>query len=189
MKRGWKGAFIGFLLGVFSTGAAFGQSDSFVSQVEEIDRYFHPETSTIYSKTRWLVYLPNFEKLSSTGDSLVDESLSYLSDGGHTQLQRRIAILATHKVSLTAWIRFSNKMLDMHDSQLVDLDEVLDAILPRHIYSTYAIDYFWKTDVRHILHRLYQLRELDSNTRCQILADMTGMESFLGWLFGREPYD
>ncbi len=192
MKIGWAGILVALvavlLVGVIPPVSLGAETESFSARVEEVDRLYRPYQSTVGAVTRWLIYEPEFRKLTAGGDSLIDESLSYLSEPGHTPLQRRIAILATCKASLSGWVRFSDKILDMYHDHLVDVYEVRDAILPRYIYSHYAMDYFWKPDVRRTLYRMYELQELDTSTKGEIVDTLTGRALFGRWLAGPEPY-
>lgn len=175
-------------VGLLPASATTADNESFAAQVDAIDRSFEPHQSSVGAITRVLDHEPGFQKLASSGGDLVDESLSYLSEPGRTPLQRRIAVLATCRVSVSEWVRFSNKILDLYANHQVDIWEVEDTIFPRRMYSNYAEAYFYRPSVIMLLIRLYRLDGLDDITRSRILTDISGLDKLLDWIFGSGPY-
>lgn len=163
-------------------------NETFGAQIEDIARSYQPYHMSIGEITRVLTFEAAFNKLAANGDRVVDQSPAYLAEPGHTPLQRRIAILAIHKASVSAWARFSNAVLDMYDNHQADKWEVEDTIFPRRFYSTYAEQYFWRPDVSRVLWRTCRTKDLPYEIRHIALVDFIGRQKLLDWLFGSGPY-
>jgi hypothetical protein len=159
-------------------------SSHFGPRILAIDEeYAHWDERTIL-EDEILFVLPEFSALAEQSDNYVDECLKFLAERSHTNQQRRIAIYSMHKLQFSNWIYFVNRVLDLHDQSLASAYEVMDVILPMPGLSDHVINNFLNRDVRAVLYRTRNMRDLDAAEKNSITTILFGVVYVMKWLEG-----
>jgi hypothetical protein len=158
------------------------EKPDFVQQILTIDREYAEELRGSIFGEELLLVTPHFEALAASGEDYLGDCLAFLSEATHTTQQRRIAILAMHKLTVRSYVSFANGVLDLYDRGLTSIDEVDRAVLSSSAFTNVEVKNFLDSDVRAVLRRAQRIPDLYEVDKSFITYDLLGINYFYLWL-------
>ena len=101
-----------------------------------------------------LVLYPPFIELGSEGKTNIDNCIQFLAERGHSDDERRIAILSMYKLNLTDRIDFLHKIASLIDRGLVSSEEVSTAVQNTPDFSTLIVENYADDAVQRVLKEI-----------------------------------
>lgn len=116
---------IGFFCAADLSRAEDAGMDEFVRQVTVIAQRLAPIPSW-----KGVGYSPDFIALTSDYRIHIDDCIAYLSQSGHSNVERDVALLLMARLPLEDQIVFVRKLLDLYDRGAISSDELAVSVTP-----------------------------------------------------------
>ena len=126
-------------------------------------------------------------RLAPFADDHIDDALAFLADRTHTRQQKFVAISVMHNLSLPGFIRFADGLFELYDRGALGGRELHWAIKPSYAFDYKVEIYFTNRDVRRILRRLRDIKELYPVERSAIDQPLWGVSFLNLWIEGPNP--